>query len=113
MTWQHVYTILLLVVGLSGCMVGPNYRTPQAPVPAAWSEAPPAEAQAGAAAIAQWWTTFKDPVLESLIARAVQSNWDLRTATGRVREARPAGRRRGRPLAHDQLVGILHSAAGQ
>jgi outer membrane protein, multidrug efflux system len=87
MTWQHVCTALLLVVGLSGCMVGPNYRTPQAPVPAAWSEAQPAEAQAGAA-VAQWWTTFKDPVLESLIARAVQSNWDLRTAAGRVREAR-------------------------
>src|SRR5215211_3117008 len=30
------------------------------------------------AAIAQWWTTFKEPMLESLIARAVQSNLDLR-----------------------------------
>jgi outer membrane protein, multidrug efflux system len=87
MTWQHVCTVLLLVVGLSGCMVGPNYRAPQARVPTAWSEAQPAEAQAGAAG-AQWWTTFKDPVLESLIARAVQANWDLRTAAGRVREAR-------------------------
>jgi outer membrane protein, multidrug efflux system len=87
MTWQHVCTVLLLVVGLSGCMVGPNYRAPQAPVPASWSEAQPAEARAGTA-VAQWWTTFKDPVLESLTARAVQSNWDLRTAEGRVREAR-------------------------
>jgi multidrug efflux system outer membrane protein len=83
-----VCTILLLVVGLSGCMVGPNYRAPQVPVPAAWSEAQPGKAEASAAAVSQWWTTFKDPVLESLIARAVQSNWDLRTATGRVREAR-------------------------
>jgi outer membrane protein, multidrug efflux system len=83
MTWQYMCIVLLLVVGLSGCMVGPNYRAPQAPVPAAWSEA-----QQGAAPMTQWWTTFKDPLLDSLIARAVQSNWDLRTAAGRVREAR-------------------------
>jgi multidrug efflux system outer membrane protein len=73
---------------LSGCMVGPNYRAPQAPVPAAWSEAQQGAAKAGAAPMTQWWTTFKDPLLDSLIARAVQSNWDLRTAAGRVREAR-------------------------
>jgi NodT family efflux transporter outer membrane factor (OMF) lipoprotein len=69
-------------------MVGPNYRASQAPVPATWSEAQPAGAEAREAEIAQWWTTFKDPMLESLVARAVQSNWDLRTAAGRLREAR-------------------------
>jgi multidrug efflux system outer membrane protein len=88
MTWLQVCTGLLLVAGLSGCMVGPNYHAPQVPVPAAWSEAQPGTAKAGAAVMAQWWTTFKDPLLESLIARAVVSNWDLRTAVGRVREAR-------------------------
>jgi outer membrane protein TolC len=71
-------------------MVGPNDRAPQVLVPDAWSEAQQAAAKARAA-MTQWWMTFKDPVLESLIARAVQSNWDLRTAAGRVREA-PAQR---------------------
>jgi outer membrane protein TolC len=69
-------------------MVGPNYRAPQAPVPASWAEAQPGGAEVRAAAIAQWWTTFKDPVLESFIGRAMQSNWELRTAEARVREAR-------------------------
>ena len=31
---------------------------------------------------------IEDPLLESLITRAVQANRDLRTAEGRVREAR-------------------------
>ncbi len=87
MQWLQMCGSLLLVVGVSGCMVGPNYRPPSVPVPDAWSEAP-SQAAARTAATAQWWTTFQDPLLESLIARAVQANWDLRTAEARVREAR-------------------------
>src|SRR6266511_4714611 len=88
MMWQRMCTGLLLLASISGCVVGPNYRPPQVPVPVAWSEAQPRAAEARTAAMSQWWTTFHDPVLESLIARAVQSNWDLRTAAARVREAR-------------------------
>jgi outer membrane protein TolC len=71
MTWQHVCAGLVLLAGIGGCMVGPTYRPPQVAVPAAWSEGPPTGAEARTAAIAQWWTTFKEPMLESLIARAV------------------------------------------
>ncbi len=88
MTWQRMCTGLLLLASVSGCVVGPNYRPPQVPVPATWSEGQPNGVVARAAATAQWWTTFKDPVLESLIGRAVQSNLDVRTAAARVREAR-------------------------
>jgi multidrug efflux system outer membrane protein len=35
-----------------------------------------------------WWSTFHDPLLESLMARAVVANLDLRIAAARVREAR-------------------------
>jgi outer membrane protein, multidrug efflux system len=87
MTWPQTCAGLLLVGGLSGRPVGPTYHPPQVPVPATWSEAQPRAAEAHTA-MTQWWTTFKDPVLASRIARAVQSNWDLRTAAARVREAR-------------------------
>jgi outer membrane protein TolC len=40
------------------------------PVPDAWSEAS-TQAAVREAVTAQWWTTFQDPLLESLIARAV------------------------------------------
>jgi NodT family efflux transporter outer membrane factor (OMF) lipoprotein len=38
--------------------------------------------------IVQWWKTFNDPVLDSLITRAVESNLDLLIAEARIREAR-------------------------
>ena len=41
-------------------------------------------------AIEQWWSSFRDPELDSLIARAIRNNLDLKTAAVRVREARAA-----------------------
>jgi outer membrane protein TolC len=38
----------------------------------------------------QWWTGFRDPVLDSLIERAVTRNLDLQIAAARIREARAA-----------------------
>ena len=36
----------------------------------------------------EWWKTFHDPLLDSLVERAVAGNLDLRIAQERVREAR-------------------------
>jgi len=38
--------------------------------------------------LAHWWTTFNDPLLNSLIDRAAASNLDLKVAEARIREAR-------------------------
>jgi NodT family efflux transporter outer membrane factor (OMF) lipoprotein len=38
--------------------------------------------------IGQWWTSFNDPELNSLIDRAVKNNLDLRLAESRLRQAR-------------------------
>src|SRR5262245_36628111 len=86
MRWLQLWGGLLLVAVVSGCTVRPHYRPPAVPVPDAWSAA--ATQAEGEAVTAQWWTTFQDPLLESLIARAVLANRDLRTAAARVREAR-------------------------
>jgi NodT family efflux transporter outer membrane factor (OMF) lipoprotein len=42
----------------------------------------------GAAEASTWWKLFNDPELNSLIARAAQSNLDLRVAEARLRQAR-------------------------
>lgn len=34
---KSVWVALVLVPAISGCLVGPNYRTPQAATPAGWS----------------------------------------------------------------------------
>lgn len=85
---------LLVAVPLTmsaACAVGPRYSRPAAPVPEIWSEAPAGNvAVADRATITRWWTAFQDPVLESLVARAVAGNLDLEIAAARVREARAA-----------------------
>src|SRR4029077_9373228 len=53
-------------------------------MPNGWSE----PATNTAAPATQWWRTFNDPRLDSLIERAVKQNYDLRIASARLREAR-------------------------
>jgi outer membrane protein, multidrug efflux system len=72
----------------AGCTVGPNYQRPDMTVPAAWQEAQQSGVDTQAAQLAQWWKEFNDPLLDSLVERAVKSNLDLRIAEARVREER-------------------------
>jgi outer membrane protein, multidrug efflux system len=74
----------------AGCSVGPNYQKPNFPAPASWNEALINGVDARAADLSEWWTTFNDPLLNSLVQRAVRSNLDLRLAEARIREARAA-----------------------
>lgn len=78
----------LILIGLSGCTVGPTYHPPTVPLPPTWSALPESGVKNEASDLTQWWTTLGDPVLNSLIERAVHTNLDLRLATARIREAR-------------------------
>ena len=93
---------VLLTLGISlvtGCAVGPNYRTPKVPTPGAFAEAAgaatPASPPAGAASPAPvgvdltgWWHALKDPELDSLIDRAIDGNPDVIIALDRLQAAR-------------------------
>jgi len=90
---------------LTGCAaVGPNYQQPQMELPAQWSEMPPEGVitEAPPEELTRWWTLFEDPLLDSLIERAVNQNKDLRIAQARVREARA----RRRVVAADLLPAV-------
>jgi NodT family efflux transporter outer membrane factor (OMF) lipoprotein len=85
----------LALAGLAGCMVGPNYKPPEVKVNPGFTEAvPPASTQpistvaAKANPPVEWWTTFRDTELESLIQRAAKGNLNLKQAASRVRQAR-------------------------
>jgi len=81
--------VLPLVAGfLAGCAVGPNYQPPKSTAPARWSATQLGGATNAAPPASEWWKTFNDPVLDSLIRRASKANLDLRIAEGRLREAR-------------------------
>lgn len=73
---------------LSACTVGPSYRRPDVPVPAAYSAAHLPPAMPVAAGPDRWWEQFADPELTSLVSRALMGNLDLQAASSRIRAAR-------------------------
>jgi multidrug efflux system outer membrane protein len=84
--------LLSLLLFFSGCAaVGPNYRRPDTATPAKWQTSLSEELTAGGKTpedLSAWWRTLNDPLLSSLIDRAVTGNLDLKKARARVREAR-------------------------
>jgi NodT family efflux transporter outer membrane factor (OMF) lipoprotein len=78
-------------VVLSACApVGPDYQPPQTEMPAQWSQ--PSGQQGEQIALSHWWTLFQDPLLNTLIDRAMAANPDLHIAATRIVEARAARR---------------------
>ncbi len=77
---------------LAGCVsLAPDYQTPELPVPQEWPAGSYADSGTRAfAADLQWQQYFTDPVLQHLIAVALDHNRDLRGAMLRVEEARAA-----------------------
>lgn len=82
---------LAIAFALSGCAVGPEYLTPDALLPASFT-VPPASSEPGSRGPSpdqwQWWSTLRDPQLNSLIARALENNLDLKIALDRLQQAR-------------------------
>jgi outer membrane protein, multidrug efflux system len=79
---------LALIFLAAGCTVGPNYERPDLAAPVGWKEAQQTGVDARSAELSRWWSAFNDPLLDSLVERAVRSNLDLRLAEARIREAR-------------------------
>ena len=80
--------IALSILPLAGCAVGLNYRRPEVSLPKQWTGEPARGTTTKAPADDEWWSSFHDPVLNSLVKRAVQRNLDLKLALERVQEAR-------------------------
>jgi outer membrane protein, multidrug efflux system len=80
--------ILGFMLIMVGCTVGPDYRSPDTPTPAMWSEAHYGGVNTRPTDLARWWEEFNDPALTGLADRAAVANLDLRLAESRIREAR-------------------------
>ena len=84
----------VLALTLTGCAVGPDFvrQTPAAPDDwTTWRSAHESlRTPVGAEKPwpSQWWQTFNDPVLDSLVQRALTSSPDLQTAALRFAQAR-------------------------
>jgi NodT family efflux transporter outer membrane factor (OMF) lipoprotein len=96
---SHVLRIARLAVLIAvppllfGCKVGPNYRRPDTPVPAAYKELPADAAQWTRSSPADdkdrgpWWDIFNDPELDQLERQVNISNQNVKQYEAQYREA--------------------------
>jgi NodT family efflux transporter outer membrane factor (OMF) lipoprotein len=96
---HHAFAIICFIgLFLSGCMVGPKYVKPTAPMAPGFKEQPPESfkesdgwktAQPRDQALrGNWWEIFGDPQLKALEEEVTLSNQDLKVAEARFRQAR-------------------------
>jgi outer membrane protein, multidrug efflux system len=79
-----------LVLLLSGCKVGPNYKRPVLSTPDQYrGVAPDLSGQPAAQPFAEmhWETVFQDEVLRALIKEALTNNYDMQIAASRILQA--------------------------
>jgi NodT family efflux transporter outer membrane factor (OMF) lipoprotein len=92
--------LVLLLVALEGCTVGPKYVKPTVPTTPNYKEGAPASFKESAqwqpanpgdqTGRGKWWEIFGDPELNKLEEQIAGSNQTLKVAEARFREARAA-----------------------
>jgi NodT family efflux transporter outer membrane factor (OMF) lipoprotein len=86
--------LLALTAGLSGCAVGPDYAPISMPTPLSFIASKGQNAQGAhrwvGADLKQWWRSFRDPELNSLVERAIEENYDIEVALTRLEQAQAA-----------------------
>jgi len=96
--------VVAAVLALQACaVVGPDYTPPEVRLPDQWHQellkarSPAAKASprdgtldrdAAGQDVRQWWTVFRDPVLDRLVAAAASGNLDSKRAVARIAAAR-------------------------
>jgi len=89
--------LMLCLMVMAGCAVGPDFQPPQVQVPDAWYGPTTMPSEESAASVernvAEWWKVFQDPTLTSLVERAIESNLNMKLAEARIRQAQAARRR--------------------
>ncbi len=81
----------LLVLALSACAVGPDYKAPQTEAANITTATDGAAGQKNfdrARFEGIWWQQFDDPTLNALVTRSLEGNRELRVAFARLRAAR-------------------------
>ena len=81
--------LLVILIMISGCSVGPDYKRPDAPVPSSfkelkgWRQALPRDQEIRT----KWWEAFDDSILNSLEEQVNVSNQSIALAESQYRQA--------------------------
>ena len=102
----RVTAYLFAAAVLTGCVVGPDFKRPQPPAPAAYrlpedapesatpagsepaAGAPQQQFMLGTSPAAKWWATFGSHELDAVVGEAIARNQTLAAAQASVAEAR-------------------------
>lgn len=81
---RSIAILITVLMALSACMVGPDYRRPSVDVPENFRFA---AAEVQDTINTTWWTQFGDRVLDELIAEALANNRNVKFAAANVEQA--------------------------
>lgn len=79
-------SLCIVLFAFSGCVVGPDYLQPDIKTPEVF-QSNAAEMKSAQTEV-RWWRLFDDPLLHSLIDRAVAGNKDIAIARARLEQSR-------------------------
>lgn len=96
-------------IGLTGCVVGPDYSQPELLLPSAWSAS---SGSRGSPDLTRWWQRLGDPELDALIEEGIAHNLDVAIAKARIREARASYRQTAGGLLPDAGSSAAMSRSG-
>jgi len=90
----------IVSAALAGCAVGPDYVAPKTEMTPFHNTQAVANRQTTLPApkLDIWWTGFNDPMLETIVQRALDQNLDLQAAIARVAQSRAAAQAAGAAL---------------
>ncbi len=86
---RKILFLMITLIAIAGCSVGPDYTKPDTAVPAqykelqGWREALPRDAEIKT----NWWEDFADPVLSELVGQVNVSNQNIALAESQYRQA--------------------------
>ena len=102
-----------LLLQCAGCLVGPDFSSPSAPIAEKWLEANNPSVKFALPVVSgrredwEWWGVFHDPVLDRLIRIAYEQNLSLVSAGTRV-----GSMGKGRSVAGRDQCGAMASSCG-
>jgi len=93
------------LLSLGGCVMGPDFKTPETPLAAHWANTPSQSGHSGTAESPvdmRWWDSFGDAQLSALVREAQTRNFDLQMAASRLEQSRAMRRQ----VAADTLPAV-------
>lgn len=79
---------LCLLLLLSGCTVGPDYKNPDVQLPPDWTQKAPSTLVASPQKDILWWQNFHDSLLNKLIQTGIEANLDIALSLEKIKESR-------------------------